>query len=140
MATDPSKSSAIMDWLVPANVKELRGFLGLAGYYNKFVKHFGVISKPLIELLKKGVVYIWTSDHHVAFQARKNALISAPVLALPNFSIPFCIETNASEVGIGEVLMQKWHPLPYINKALRPRSQGLSTYEKEYMDILATVE
>jgi len=129
----------VLNWPVPANVKELRGFLGLAGYYRKFVRHFGIIAKPLTELLKKGAVYVWTSEHQVAFQTLRQALSSAPVLALPDFSLPFCIETDASGIGIGAVLLQKGHPLTYISKALGPRSRGLSTYEKEYLAILEAV-
>jgi hypothetical protein len=79
-------------------------------------------------------------DHQIAFETLQKALCSAPVLALPDFNVPFCIETNASGVGIGVVLLQKGHPLAYLSKALGPRSQGLSTYEKEYMAILATVD
>jgi len=124
---------------VPENLKELRGFLGLAGYYRKFIRHFGIIAKPITELLKKGALYIWTSDHHVAFQTLQQALSSAPVLALHDFSVPFCIETDASGIGIGVVLLQKGHPLAYLSKALGPKSRGLSTYEKEYMAILEAV-
>jgi len=69
VATDPSKVAAIVDWPPPANVKELRSFLGLAGYYRKFVRHFGILSKPLTDLLKKGVVFIWTQVRAQAFQA-----------------------------------------------------------------------
>lgn len=140
VATDPAKIAAVVDWPVPQNVKELRSFLGLAGYYRKFVRHFGVIIKPLTGLLQKGALFVWTSQHDVAFLALKKALSTAPVLALPDFSLPFCVETDASGVGIGAVLMQKGRPLAYLSKALSPRSQGLSTYEKEYLAILAAVE
>ena len=75
----------------------------------------------------------------MAFQTLQQALSSAPVLALPDFSIPFCIETDASGIGIGAVLLQKGHPLAYLSKALGPKSRGLSTYEKEYMAILEAV-
>lgn len=140
VATDPSKVAAVVNWPVPVNVNEVRSFLGLAGYYRKFVRNFGVISKPLTALLKKGALFLWTQDQEVAFNTLKQSLSTAPVLALPDFTVPFCIETNASGTGIGAVLMQKGHPLTYLSKALGPRSQGLSTYEKEYMAILTAVD
>jgi transposase InsO family protein len=140
VATDPSKIEAISSWHVPANTKELRSFLGLAGYYMKFVQHFGAISQPLTSLLKKGVLFIWTMDHQVAFQALKHALVLAPVLALPNFTKPFIIETDASDGGVGAVLMQVGHPIAFLSKALGPKSRGLSTYEKEFMAILLAVQ
>ena len=140
VSTDPSKVQAVLQWPIPANVKELRGFLGLAGYYRKFVKNFGIIVKTLTELLRKGALFIWTKDHQVAFHTLQQALSSAPVLALPDFSLPFAIETDASGTGIGAVLMQKGNPLAYLSKSLGPRSQGLSTYEKEYMAILAAMD
>ena len=76
---------------VPSNVKELRSFLGLAGYYRRFVRHFAIIAKPLTALLKKGVFYVWTQDQEISFNTLKQAVISSPVLALPNFNQPFAI-------------------------------------------------
>jgi hypothetical protein len=104
VATDPSKIESIKDWPQPLNVKDLRSFLGMVGYYRRFVPQFGLICKPLTNLLKKGNLFVWTSETEAAFQALKKALISALVLALPNFSLPFTIETNASSKGIGSVL------------------------------------
>jgi hypothetical protein len=112
----------------------------LAGYYRKFVGHFGIISKPLTDLLKKNTCFIWTDAHDQSFAALKHALSHAPVLALPNFSKPFAIETDASGMGIGAVLVQDSHPLAFISKALGPKSQGLSTYEKEYLASLMVVQ
>jgi len=140
VGTDPQKISVIADWPVPANTKELRSFLGLAGYYRKFVRNFGVISKPLTDLLKKHTLFIWSSVHDSSFIALKSALCNAPVLALPDFSKVFSIETDASGVGIGAVLMQDGHPLAFISKALGPKSKSLSTYEKEYLAILLDVQ
>lgn len=139
VSTDPTKLQAITDWPVPTSVKELRGFLGLASYYRKFVRHFGILAEPLTALLKKHSLFIWTSEHDTAFHQLKQALCQSPVLALPNFSRPFYIETNASDHGIGAVLMQDGHPLAYISKSLSARSRGLSTCEKEYMAILLAV-
>lgn len=140
MWLDPHKISAITQWSSPSNVKELRSFLGLAGYYRRFVRNFGIISKSLTDLLKKHSLFIWTVDHEKSFTALKSALSSAPVLALPDFSKTFSIETDASGVGVGVVLMQEGHPLAYMSKALGPRSIGLSAYEKEYLAILLVVQ
>jgi hypothetical protein len=90
VATNASKISAISSWHVPQNVKELQSFLGLAGYYRKFVKHFGIISQPLTKLLKKNTLFLWTSYQELAFDALKQALVSALVLTLSNFSKTFC--------------------------------------------------
>jgi hypothetical protein len=139
VATDPSKILVIQQWPTPVNVKELRSFLGLAGFYRKFVHHFGLISRPLTELLKKNILFVWTPDHQQAFETLKHALISAPVLALPDFSQPFCIYTDACKTGVGAVLMQNGHPLAFLSKALGIKNQGLSTYEKEYLVIIIAV-
>jgi len=125
---------------VPSSVKELRSFLGLAGYYRHFVKHFGVITRPLTELLKKGVPFAWSTVHDVAFHALKQALTSALVLVLLDFSKPFSVETDTSGTGIDVVLTQDGHPLAFLSKSLCPHSQGLSTYEKEYLDILLALD
>jgi hypothetical protein len=124
------KVSDIATWPCPRSAKELHSFLGLASYYRKFVRHFGVLSKPLTSLLKKHTIFIWTSVQDQAFQALKEALCFVPVLKLPDFSRSFAIETDACATGIGAVLTQDGHPIAFISKALGPKSQGLSTYEK----------
>lgn len=112
----------------------------MTGYYRKFVKNFGILSKPLTQLLKKGAMFVWTVKIQQSFEALKQALVSAPVLALPNFQKQFCIEVDASDKGIGAVLQQKGHPIAFISKALGPKHRGLSTYEKECLAILFAVE
>jgi hypothetical protein len=112
----------------------------MAGYYRKFVRHFGLLSKPLTNFLKKGVLFTWTSETQAAFEALKQALVSTPVLQLPNFTKPFVIETDASEKGVGAILQQEGHPLAYVSKALSHKSQGLSTYDKECLAIMIAVD
>lgn len=112
----------------------------MAGYYRKFVKNFGLLCKPLTNLLKKGALYIWNSETQAVFEALKSALVSAPVLQLPNFYKPFVIETDASDKGVGAVLQQNGHPLAFVSKALSIKSQGLSTYDKKCLAILMAVD
>jgi hypothetical protein len=90
-------------------------------------------------LLRNNTLFIWTPDHESAFMALKSTLCSSPILALPNFDRPFTIETDASESGVGVVIMQDGHPFAFLSKALGPKTRGLSTYEKEFMAILPAV-
>jgi hypothetical protein len=104
------------------------------------VRHFGIIAKPLTELLKKDQVFVWTPAHAEAFALLKTALCWAPVLALPNFTRPFHIETDASSSGIWAVLQEDGHPIAFISKLFSKRNQGLTVYEKEYLAILLAVD
>jgi hypothetical protein len=138
--TDPNKVTVVVNWPRPSNIKELCSFFGLAGYYRKFPPHFGIISQPLTLLLKKNTKFIWTEAQETAFQCLKTRLSQALVLALPDFSKSFILETDACDQGIGGVFMQGGHPLAYVSKALGPKTRGLSTYEKEYLAILMAVD
>lgn len=140
VATDGSKIQAVQDWPTPTTLKQLRGFLGLSGYYRKFIQQYGTMSKPLTELLKKNTPFVWSPLVHTAFLALKQALIQAPVLALPDFSKPFTLHTDASGIGIGAVLSQNGHPIAYLSKTLNSRTQAYSTYEKECLALIMAVE
>ena len=106
VATDPEKIRLITDWPVPTNLRQLRGFLGLAGYYRKFVGGFSRIATPLNELTKKGRSFVWTRDSQGAFEALKEALSTPPVLCLPNEEGNLILDTDASDRSIGAVLSQ----------------------------------
>ncbi|KAM0872306.1 hypothetical protein ACQ4PT_038804 [Festuca glaucescens] len=140
VATDPKNISAVQRWNSPKSVKEVRGFLGLAGYYRKFVRNFGQISKPLTDLLKKDKEFHWTATTEAAFRQLQQALIAAPVLAILDFAKPFVVETDASDGGVGAILSHEGHPISYLSRALGPKNQGLSAYEKEFLAILLAVD
>lgn len=140
VSTDPSKITAVANWSASTDIKGVRSFLRLAGYYRRFVRNFGVIARPLFNLLKKGTPFLRTPVTEEAFRVLKQQLISASVLALPNFKQSFTVETDASDRGIGAILQQQGHPIAFMSKALSPRYQGLSTYEKEYLAIIVAVD
>nr|XP_051225897.1 uncharacterized protein LOC127343754 [Lolium perenne] len=139
VATDKEKTQAMKDWPKPLSATELRGFLGLTGYYRKFVPRYGIIAKPLTQLLtKKG--FQWNDQAQAAFEQLKLAMVNTPVLALPNFDRPFYIETDACATGVGAVLGQDAHPIAYFSKALGIKNQQLSTYEKEFLAVMMAVD
>ena len=135
VTVDPLKIEAMQNWPTPRNVKLLHGFLGLTGYYCKFVKNYGEISAPLTSLLKKDV-FQWLDRASIAFDKLKAAMTTTPVLTLPDFNRPFIIEADASRVGIGAILMQDGRPLAYTSNALSPSHQNKSTYDKEMLAIV----
>jgi hypothetical protein len=139
VSTDPNKIKAIADWQTPQTVTQLRSFLGLSGYYRRFIKHYGLICRPLHDLLKKGKFH-WTSVHDKAFHLLQQALTSAPVLALLNFQEPFVLETDASGIGIGAVIMQQGKAIAYYSSALCPRNAAMSVYEKEVLAIIEALK
>lgn len=131
VATDPAKVVDVKQWPLPTNITELRSFLGLAGYYRRFIKDYGLICRPLHDLLKKDS-FLWTEQQTLAFERLKHSLTNAPVLALPDFC-------DASGTGIGAVLMQQHKPIAYYRKSLGPKAAAMSTYEKEAIAILESL-
>nr|GEX83632.1 retrotransposable element Tf2 [Tanacetum cinerariifolium] len=103
VATDDTKIETMS--LIPSNLKQLRGFLGLTGYYRRFIKGYALISQPLTKLLKKNA-FVWTKEAQSAFIHLKEAIVNAPVLKFPDFNEPFIVETYALGEGIGAVLQQ----------------------------------
>lgn len=139
VATDPAKIEAVTNWPAPTNITELRGLLGLAGYYRRFIQGYGVVGRPLFDALKKGNFH-WSTTQEQAFQDLKLRLTDAPVLALPNFSKPFILEADASGYGLGAVLMQEGRPIAYMSKSLGPKAQTMSIYDKETMAIMEALK
>ncbi|GJZ24610.1 retrotransposon-related protein [Tanacetum coccineum] len=138
VATDPSKIKAMENWSVPPNVKQLRGFLGLTGYYRRFIKAYASINKPLTLLLKNG--FKRNAKAQSTFDQLKQAMISVPVLALPNFEKEFTVETDASRIGIWAFLIQEGHPIAYLSKTLSAKHQLMSTYKKEFLAVIPALE
>jgi hypothetical protein len=136
---DPKKIEAMQDWPHPKTLKSLRGFLGLTGYYRKFVKNYGKIATPLMALLKNNS-FTWTPATAQAFQTLKMAMCTTPVLSLPDFTKTFVLECDASGKGIGVVLMQEGQPLAFTSKQLSEKNLGKPIYEKEMLAILHVVE
>ncbi|XP_052291764.1 uncharacterized protein LOC127900631 [Citrus sinensis] len=139
VAVNPEKVQCMLEWPKPTTIKTLRGFLGLTGYYRKFVTGYGKIAAPLTNMLKQDS-FTWNPTAEAAFDELRQAMASTPVLALPNFTKPFSIECDASGRGIGAVLMQEGRPLAYISKALFGKNLAMSTYDKEMLAIVFAVQ
>lgn len=135
---EPSKIQAMLQWPTPTSVKELRGFLGLTGFYRKFIKDYASIATPLTTLLCKDA-FEWTEASQAAFDKLKLAMTRAPILALPNFSKPFVVEIDASQTTMGAVLVQKGHPVAFFSKVFGPRMTHASTYIRERHTIVMAV-
>lgn len=129
----------MLKWPRPQTITELRGFLGLISYYRKFVRNYGVLAQPLTQLLKKGK-FQWDDKAKVAFEGLKQGMTTTPTLALPNFSEPFTIETDASGNGIGVFLTQQGQPIAYMSRALGVAKQAWSTYAKEMLAIVVAIQ
>lgn len=136
---DFEKVTAVLDWERPKTVKGLRGFLGMTGYYRRFVKDYGNIAKPLTELLKKRG-FFWNEKAEEAWQALRKAITSAPMISLPDFQQPFHIACDASGLGVGAVLMQGKRPIAFFSKALSEGMLSKSIYEKELMALVLTIQ
>ncbi|KAL0368012.1 UNVERIFIED_CONTAM: Retrovirus-related Pol polyprotein from transposon [Sesamum calycinum] len=133
---DPAQVKAIMEWEPPKNVSEVRSFLGLAGYYRRFVKDFSVVAKPLTNLLKKNAPFNWNDKYAQSFEELKKRLTSAPILALPFGEGGYVVYIDASRQGLGCVLMQHGKVIAYASRQLRPHEINYPTHDLELAAII----
>jgi len=120
-----------MDWKPPTSVHQIRSFLGLAGYYRRFIPNFSRIAKPMTELLKKGVKYNWDVKCDEAFHTLRAHLTTAPVLAQPDNNKSYDVYCDASGTGLGRVLLQENRVIAYASRALRPHEINYPTHDLE---------
>ncbi|GJT89358.1 putative reverse transcriptase domain-containing protein [Tanacetum coccineum] len=128
---DPAKIEAVKNWTSPTTPTEIRQFLGLAGYYQRFIKDFSKIAKSLTELTQKNKKYIWGEDQESAFQLLKQKLCEAPILALPEGNDDFVVYCDASHQGLGAVLMQREKVIAYASRQLKPNEENYTTHDLE---------
>ena len=142
LSPNPDKIEVIKNAHRPTTKKQVRSFIGMAEFYRKFVPNFSDIASPLTDLTKKGQPnqVRWEANHERAFSSLKNALVKAPVLKLPNFSQVFILQTDASDNGIGAILLQDEDnirlPVSYASKKLKASERNYSTIEKECLAIV----
>ncbi|MCG8033694.1 MAG: DDE-type integrase/transposase/recombinase, partial [Candidatus Thiodiazotropha taylori] len=144
VSTDPGKIQCIKNWPEPSNLKEVRSFLGLCSYYRRFIADYSTIAKPLTRLTEKNKRFDWTTQCTEAFERLKNLLITAPVLAHPDFSKPFIIDTDASDEAIGAVLSQKIgsteEVVAYANRTLTKSERKYCVTRKELLALVYFVK
>lgn len=136
---DPAKVQAMFSWPAPKNITALRAFLGLTGFYRRFVANYASIASPLTDLLKSNSFH-WNETANIAFHKLKLAMQNPPLLTLPNFNIPFEVTTDASNIAIGAVLSQNSHPIAFFSRKLNPRLSAASTYVRELYAITEAIK
>ncbi|GJZ22626.1 putative reverse transcriptase domain-containing protein [Tanacetum coccineum] len=128
---DPTKIEAVKNWASPTTPSEIRQFLGLAGYYRRFIKRFSKIAKPMTELMQKDRKFDWGEEQETSFQLLKQKLCAAPILALPEGSDDFVVYCDASIKGLGAILMQRLKVIAYASRQLKIHEKNYTTHDLE---------
>jgi ribonuclease HI len=136
VAVDPGKVETVSNWRQPTNVREIRSFLGLAGYYRRFIEGFSKIARFMTGLLKKEKKLNWTESCEQSFQELKRRLTTAPVLTLPDIQRDFVVYCDASRQGLGCVLMQDGKVVAYASRQLKPHEQNYPTHDLEFAAVV----
>jgi hypothetical protein len=131
IAVNPSKVESVLEWKSPKSAKKIRGFLGMAGYYRRFIEGFSKIARPMTKLLRKNTPFVWSEQCEQSFQTLKEKLTTAPVLAVPETGKEYIVYCDASKQGIGCVLMQDRKVIAYGSRQLRPNEVNYLTHDLE---------
>jgi hypothetical protein len=137
---DPEKVKAIMEWEVLKNAHEMRRFMGLAGYYQRFVEGFSKIVKPITTLQRKGVRYEWTEEFDSAFIELKRLLTSVPILRVSNMEKEFIVCMDASKQGLGAMLMQDGRVIAYVSRKLKKNEELYATHDLELAAVMPALK
>ena len=145
VAVDPDKVAKVMNWPTPTSAREVQQFLGLANYYRRFIQNFATKARPLHHLTEKSVHFEWTSECQEAFDALHTQLVSTPVLAYPDFTRPFLLDTDASDGGIGAVLSQQddaglEHVVAYGSRSLTKTERRYCVTRRELLAVVTFVK
>jgi hypothetical protein len=136
VAVDQSKVEAVQNWTRPKNVSEVRSFLGLAGYYRRFIMKFSQIALPLTRLTRKDVPFVWDEECEKSFRTLKKKLTQAPVLTIPDLEKRYVVFCDASSKGLGGVLMQENNVIAYTSRQLKPHEENYPTHDLELAAIV----
>lgn len=144
ISPDPAKIAAIMQLPIPTTVGHVQSFLGLTGYYQRFIRSYSDLAAPLYELTQKGRTWFWSDACEAAFHSLREALVSAPVLRQPDFSLPFILHCDASDIGLGVVLSQREtadprspeHPIAFFSRKLSPAESNYTVTERELLAVV----
>ncbi|KAK1683765.1 hypothetical protein QYE76_044613 [Lolium multiflorum] len=140
IAVDPAKIKTVTEWKAPATQTEVRAFLGLAGYYRRFVEGFSSIARPMTQLLKKDKKFEWTAKCEESFQQLKSRLTTSPILIMPDITKPFDVYCDASKIGLGCVLMQEGKVISYLSRQLKQHEQNYPTHDLELAAVVLALK
>ena len=144
VSPNPDKIKAIIDAPTPSNLKEVQSFIGLCNFYSRFIRNFSTLLSPLYRFMKKNTKFIWNSSHDKCVNTVKNLFKNNKVLKLFNSKLDIAIETDASSVGIGAVLMQKqgnvWFPVQFASRTLNAAEKNYSQIEREALSVVFACE
>jgi len=142
---DPVKVAGVSQWPTPSNVKEVQSFIGFVNFYRRFIKDFSEIARPLHDLTRKDVAWLWTEQCQEAFNSLKKAITSTPILIFPDENKPYILEADSSNYATGGVLSQegddgKFHPVAFLSKSLSEVERNYDIYDKEMLAIIRALE